>query len=202
MEARISGPFEPLESPKSTHWIPLRQPLEDPFGCGSKLRRGTPQVLVHVSTYQGSPFWNSGFLNHGHLVLCPCLGGRSSASFSWRDGETPEAIRTNFQIGAWSVSPYMRHGNSLIFLVLFAHFWRIAQGAETKDGVWRVQRRARSFPCSIRPLWFPKHSWSQLPSGALFSFFFFWEGFPLNSTNQNKKCPFFPPVATGHVSGG
>ena len=28
------------------------------YGCGSKLnRRGNPQVLVHVSTYQGNPFW-------------------------------------------------------------------------------------------------------------------------------------------------
>ena len=30
-------------------------------------RRGKPQVLVHVSTYQGNPFWNSGFLSHGHV---------------------------------------------------------------------------------------------------------------------------------------
>ena len=37
-------------------------------GCGSKLnRRGKPQVLVHVSTYQGNPFWNSGFLSHSHV---------------------------------------------------------------------------------------------------------------------------------------
>ena len=28
------------------------------IGCGSKLkRRGKPQVLVHVSTCQGQPFW-------------------------------------------------------------------------------------------------------------------------------------------------
>ena len=28
------------------------------FGSGSKSnRRGKPQVLVHVSTYQGNPFW-------------------------------------------------------------------------------------------------------------------------------------------------
>ena len=36
-------------------------------GCGSKLNRGKPQVLVHVSTYQGNPFWNSGFLSHSHM---------------------------------------------------------------------------------------------------------------------------------------
>ena len=30
--------------------------------CGSKLnRRGRPQVLVHVSTYQGNPFWHRFF---------------------------------------------------------------------------------------------------------------------------------------------
>ena len=28
------------------------------YGCGSKLSRGKLQVLVHVSTYQGKPFWN------------------------------------------------------------------------------------------------------------------------------------------------
>ena len=34
------------------------------FGCDSKFnRRGKPQVLVHVSTYQGNPFWYSGFVN-------------------------------------------------------------------------------------------------------------------------------------------
>ena len=37
-----------------------------PYGCGSKLhRRSKLQVLVHVSTYQGNPLWNSGFLSHG-----------------------------------------------------------------------------------------------------------------------------------------
>ena len=30
-------------------------------------RRGKPQVLVHVSTYQGNPFWNSGCLSHSHM---------------------------------------------------------------------------------------------------------------------------------------
>ena len=39
------------------------------YGCGSKLtRRGKPQVLVHVSTYQGNPFRNSGFLSHSHIT--------------------------------------------------------------------------------------------------------------------------------------
>ena len=34
------------------------------IGCGSKLnRRGKPQVLVHVSTYQGNPFWHGFFLS-------------------------------------------------------------------------------------------------------------------------------------------
>ena len=43
------------------------------LSCGAKLddRRGKPQVLVHVSTYQGNPFWNSGFLSHSHLSLEP-----------------------------------------------------------------------------------------------------------------------------------
>ena len=26
-------------------------------GCGSKLTNRGPQILVHVSTYQGKPFW-------------------------------------------------------------------------------------------------------------------------------------------------
>ena len=40
------------------------------YGCGSKLnRRGKPQVLVHVSTYRGNPFWNSGFLSHSHIGM-------------------------------------------------------------------------------------------------------------------------------------
>ena len=38
-----------------------------PFGCGSKLtRRGKPQVLVHVSTYQAS-ILGSGFSSHSHM---------------------------------------------------------------------------------------------------------------------------------------
>ena len=41
-------------------------------GCGSKLnRRGKPQVLVHVSTYQGNPFWNSGILSHSRMSNYP-----------------------------------------------------------------------------------------------------------------------------------
>ena len=36
-------------------------------GLGHETRRGKPQVLVHVSTGQGSPFWNSGFLSHSHM---------------------------------------------------------------------------------------------------------------------------------------
>ena len=57
-------------------------------GYGSKLtRRGKPQVLVHVSTYQGNPFWNSGFLSHSQMdaqacalgAICPrAYGGRGS----------------------------------------------------------------------------------------------------------------------------
>ena len=27
------------------------------------------QVLIHVSTYQGNPFWNSGFLSRSHIVF-------------------------------------------------------------------------------------------------------------------------------------
>ena len=44
---------------------------QGPFGCGSKLndRRGKPQVVVHVSTYQGKPFWYL-FLSHSHLATC------------------------------------------------------------------------------------------------------------------------------------
>ena len=35
---------------------------------GSKLnRRGKAQALVHVSTYQGKPCWNSGSLSHSHM---------------------------------------------------------------------------------------------------------------------------------------
>ena len=34
------------------------RPNRDSNGCG---RRGKPQVLVHVSTYQGTPFWNRFF---------------------------------------------------------------------------------------------------------------------------------------------
>ena len=42
------------------------------YGCGSKSSsRGKPRVLVHVSTYQGNPFWNSGFLSHCHMELFP-----------------------------------------------------------------------------------------------------------------------------------
>ena len=40
-----------------------------PCGCGSKSnRRAKPQALVHVSTYQGKPFWNSGVLSHSHVL--------------------------------------------------------------------------------------------------------------------------------------
>ena len=27
----------------------------------------------HVSTYQGNPFWNSGFLSHSHVGMCLCI---------------------------------------------------------------------------------------------------------------------------------
>ena len=33
-------------------------------------QEGRPQVLVHVSTYQGKPFWKSGFLSHSHMYSC------------------------------------------------------------------------------------------------------------------------------------
>ena len=33
----------------------------------NETRGGKPQVLVHVSTYQGNPFWNSGFLSHSQM---------------------------------------------------------------------------------------------------------------------------------------
>ena len=37
-------------------------------GCGSKFNdRSKRQVLVHVSTYQGKPFWNSVFLSHSQM---------------------------------------------------------------------------------------------------------------------------------------
>ena len=39
----------------------------EPNGRGSKLTRRVTQVLVHVSTYQGNPFWNSGFLSHSQM---------------------------------------------------------------------------------------------------------------------------------------
>ena len=49
---------------------PILEPILVGIGCGSKLnRRGKPQVLVHFSTYQGDPFWNSGFLSHSRLVM-------------------------------------------------------------------------------------------------------------------------------------
>ena len=54
---------ESLVSAFSKPRIQLRVPFL-PSGCGSKLNNwGKPQVLVHVSTYQGKPFWNSGFLS-------------------------------------------------------------------------------------------------------------------------------------------
>ena len=68
-------------------------------GCGSKLnRRGKPQVLVHVSTYQGTPFWNSGFLRHSHILrfvdlvpsrevrLAPSNGDLLVGHTTWRLG--------------------------------------------------------------------------------------------------------------------
>ena len=42
-------------------------------GCGSKLnRRGKPQVLVHVSTYQVNPFWYRLFEPQPHVSLAVC----------------------------------------------------------------------------------------------------------------------------------
>ena len=69
---------------KQTHHLegPNLQPDTPnwPIGCGSKLsRRGKPQVLVHVSTYQGNPFWNSGFFEpHPMQTTRPFSGGDPS----------------------------------------------------------------------------------------------------------------------------
>ena len=44
-----------------THWLQTQKFFTgrvNTSGCGSKLnRRGKPQVLAHVSAYQGNPFW-------------------------------------------------------------------------------------------------------------------------------------------------
>ena len=46
----------PRKTPRSRRW--QNAALKFPYGCGSKSnRRGKPQVLAHVSTYQGNPFW-------------------------------------------------------------------------------------------------------------------------------------------------
>ena len=44
----VSMGFAPLDG---SNWVCLKIKQE-----------GKPQVLVHVSTYQGNPFWDSGFL--------------------------------------------------------------------------------------------------------------------------------------------
>ena len=40
---------------------------------------GGTQVLVQVSTYQGNPYWISGFLSHSPLSWCPIHSAASSA---------------------------------------------------------------------------------------------------------------------------
>ena len=43
-------------------------------GCGPKLdMRGKPQGSVHVSTYRGNPFWNSGFFEPQLFEPQPCV---------------------------------------------------------------------------------------------------------------------------------
>ena len=37
------------------------------WGVAQNYTAGVTQVLAHVSTYQGNPFWNSGFLSHSHI---------------------------------------------------------------------------------------------------------------------------------------
>ena len=68
----LSGPKWPqprwLESTPTFRILGVKPLAAQGFGCGSKFNgRGKPQVLVHVSTCQGKPFWNSGFWSHSHL---------------------------------------------------------------------------------------------------------------------------------------
>ena len=51
-------------------WLKIKQEGQT-AGFGPCLH--LPQVLVHVSTYQGKPFWDSGVLSHSHLQLAACL---------------------------------------------------------------------------------------------------------------------------------
>ena len=77
------------------------------YGCGSKFnRRGKPQVLVHDSTYQGNPFWNSGFLSHSHIWYTVPLHNHGCAPFAGTlVGLTGKLKRTITILGG---SPYFK----------------------------------------------------------------------------------------------
>ena len=65
-------------APPFQHPGPNFSRLQEHMGVASKLtRRGKPQVLIHVSTYQGNPFWNAGFLSRSHM----CFGGFGEAQW-------------------------------------------------------------------------------------------------------------------------
>ena len=55
--------------------------LHSQVGVAQNEPEAVTQVLVHVSTYQGNPFWNSGFLSHSQVVgpapSRPCEDRRS-----------------------------------------------------------------------------------------------------------------------------
>ena len=80
--------------------------LRGSYGRGSKLNRGgKPRVLVHVSTSQGNPFWNSGCLSHSHLAMS--TRNPRKKPFSSPGGLEriiPRTACPNWGLGQWSES--------------------------------------------------------------------------------------------------
>ena len=95
------------------------------LGRGSKFnRRGKPQVLVHVSTNQGNPFWNSGwvpFWISGFLTVTHIGAEARNLLFQW----CVPVFGSTRLIGAW---------------VRLTCVTSALSNAPTESNEWRFQR--------------------------------------------------------------
>ena len=173
--------------PPPTHIPPKAKYLFRPYfvlaaktslGCGSKLnRRGKPQVLIHVSTYQGNPFWYRYFEPQPLVYVLPLLYTAGLLEGWLRAGRRGSRTRGRKACDEWGE--------------LDAHC-ALCRIHDVSSIVWGVPPKCSQRLC----FWFPCRSTSRSPSSTLSHPFFGWEDSPTKHRQNRKKKEDRVPTGT------
>ena len=125
---------------KSSHLVLVDCTPQARNGKGASVVFGYGVVLVHVSTYQGNPFWNSVFLSHRHIATSLQMqnirrswdigggGGDDSTPFAAALGGIKRfAVQESYGAGMKKVAGHLAvflFSFLFFLLLLFCHFPR------------------------------------------------------------------------------